>query len=112
MNPFLRVGHLGVWRWEHTPTFRGYDSFGESAMRQHLLPDLSHFHSQVGYYGGGEDYYQHGSEKLLDFHFDSRKECGEGCSEPLFTNQSNPLFSYPRFIAASGGTGAVPAALD
>ena len=57
--------HLGFTSWEHTPTFRGFQSF-------------------YGFYGCAQDYYLHGSAGSLDFHFDKAPRCGEGCSEPLF----------------------------
>jgi hypothetical protein len=78
--------HLGVWRWEHTPTFRGYDSF-------------------LGYYGGSEDYYKHSAGQNFDFRNDKGAKCGEGCSTNFYVNHTNALFSYPRFIASSGKKG-------
>lgn len=89
--------HLGFYTWEHTPTFRGYDSF-------------------YGFYNGGQDYFHHtwtlpaagGGARLpqhpmegygFDFHDEPSPRCGPGCSRiawevagqystDLFTNRS------------------------
>jgi len=53
--------HLGYYNWDHTPTFRGFDSF-------------------FGYYNGDEDYYSHTFYKGYDLRNDSRPRCGPGCS--------------------------------
>jgi arylsulfatase A-like enzyme len=54
--------HLGMARWEQTPTFRGYDSFH-------------------GFYTGGEDYFTHRADSNgLDMHVDVGRECGANCS--------------------------------
>ena len=69
--------HAGYYSWQHSPTFRGFDSF-------------------LGYYGGGEGYFSHsagsGSEapgpKLssgFDFRLDERRRCGAGCSQVLWS---------------------------
>lgn len=56
--------HLGFHRWQHTPTFRGFNSF-------------------LGLYGGGEDYYQHvgGRPPYYDLRWDARPNCSVGCSQ-------------------------------
>lgn len=54
--------HLGFYKWGHTPTFRGFDSF-------------------LGFYGGGEDYFTHENSGAYDFRRDPRPNCGEGCSQ-------------------------------
>ena len=58
--------HLGFSSWEQTPTFRGFESF-------------------FGFYGGGEDYFQHttGREGGYDLHYDPTQNCGEGCSQTI-----------------------------
>ena len=43
--------HLGFYKWEMTPTFRGFNSF-------------------YGFYGGGEDYFKHESSGYYDFRRD------------------------------------------
>lgn len=53
--------HLGFTSWEHTPTFRGFESF-------------------VGFYSGGEDYFEH-TAGAFDFRRDMQPSCGEGCSQ-------------------------------
>ena len=69
--------HTGFYSWEHTPTFRGFDSF-------------------LGFYGGGEDYFTHtaagGSESPgtrlssgYDFRWDATRNCGAGCSRVLWS---------------------------
>eukprot|EP00045_Choanoeca_perplexa_P014076 m.163633 g.163633 ORF g.163633 m.163633 type:complete len:539 (+) comp16556_c0_seq1:375-1991(+) len=52
--------HLGLYRWDMTPTFRGYDSF-------------------YGYYSGSQDYYTH-KDSGYDFHDDVGRNCGPNCS--------------------------------
>ena len=39
--------HLGFYKWEYTPTNRGFDTF-------------------YGYYNGAEDHYTHEKENILD----------------------------------------------
>ena len=53
--------HLGFYKWEHTPTFRG-------------------FHSFKGFYSGGEDYFSHVSSGAYDFRTDKQPNCGKDCS--------------------------------
>lgn len=61
--------HLGYHRWEHTPTFRGFDSF-------------------VGYYSGDEDYYRHtGDCGGFDLHEELRHNCGINCSRHMWEAQ-------------------------
>ena len=88
--------HVGFYKEEMTPTFRGFDSF-------------------LGFYGGGEDYMTHMQAGAYDFRRDSAPRCGENCSEidsddsgtystHVFTreairvinehNMKNPLFLY------------------
>ena len=59
--------HIGDWKWEHTPAFRGYDSW-------------------LGYLTGGETYYTHGTHvggvPVLDFREQSSARCGANCSTP------------------------------
>ena len=40
--------HLGYYKWDYTPTYRGFDTF-------------------YGSYNGGEDHYTHKVQKILDF---------------------------------------------
>ena len=54
--------HMGFYKWEHTPTFRGFDSF-------------------VGFYGGGEDYFKHSNQGAYDFRRDPTPMCGRNCSQ-------------------------------
>jgi len=98
--------HLGFYKTEFTPTFRGFESF-------------------YGYYVGAQDYYTHragvrGMEFWFDFRDEPRPRCGKGCSRVatenlgkysthLFTsrsvniiekhNTSEPLFLYLAFQA-------------
>jgi len=53
--------HLGFYKWEATPTFRGYESFR-------------------GFYGGGEDYYTHIHSGYYDMRDDQGERCGPNCS--------------------------------
>merc|ERR1712137_1116095 len=48
--------------WQHTPTFRGFDSY-------------------VGFYTGGEDYFQHTTGGKYDLRRDMQPDCGAGCSK-------------------------------
>lgn len=57
--------HLGFYKWDYTPTFRGFDSF-------------------VGFYTGGEDYFTHQSSGGYDFRNDTAPQCGENCSQVLW----------------------------
>ncbi|EOD26231.1 hypothetical protein EMIHUDRAFT_457393 [Emiliania huxleyi CCMP1516] len=104
--------HLGYHRWEHTPTFRGFDSY-------------------LGYYSGDEDYYTHqGDCGGFDLHDDSRPDCGAGCSRHaweavgeysthLFTRRAvsiirehdaaAPLFLYLPYQAVHDNGAATPA---
>ena len=54
--------HLGFYKQEFTPTFRGFDSF-------------------KGFYSGGEDYFTHMSGSAYDFRVDNGPNCGKGCSK-------------------------------
>ena len=89
--------HLGYHRWEHTPTFRGFESF-------------------LGYYSGDMDYFTHmGDCGGFDLKLENQPRCGPNCSRHfweaagkysthLFTeravstieahNESRPLFLY------------------
>eukprot|EP01083_Nonionella_stella_P144709 452297_1 len=69
--------HLGMFKWEYTPTFRGYKSF-------------------YGYYSGGEDYYSHMNHNHYDFRNDMGVHCGANCSVvevSAYQSYSTPLFS-------------------
>jgi len=54
--------HMGFYRKEMTPTFRGFDSF-------------------YGFYTGGEDYFTHVNQGYYDFRRDPSPRCGPGCSQ-------------------------------
>lgn len=54
--------HVGFYREEYTPTFRGFQSF-------------------LGLYGGGEDHFTHRRDDAYDLHWDSRPACGVNCSQ-------------------------------
>ncbi|KAL1504270.1 hypothetical protein AB1Y20_010679 [Prymnesium parvum] len=61
--------HLGYQRWEHTPTFRGFDSF-------------------LGYYSGDEDYFAHtGDCGGFDLHDERSARCGPNCSRHMWEAQ-------------------------
>ena len=73
--------HCGFYSWNHTPAFRGFDSF-------------------LGFFGGGEDYFTHveggGSESPgprlnsgFDLWLQSRAGCGAGCAQDLANNYSS-----------------------
>ena len=69
--------HLGMYKWEYTPTFRGYKSY-------------------YGYYTGGEDYYSHKCQNYYDFRNDIGLNCGKNCSIveiDAYHKYSTPLFS-------------------
>ena len=53
--------HLGYFKWEYTPTFRGFNSF-------------------LGYYEGAEDYFTHTRSGAYDLHLERSARCGAGCS--------------------------------
>lgn len=93
--------HLGFHTWNHTPTFRGFESF-------------------FGYYSAREDYYTHSIRDRYDLRRDTAPRCGRGCSQiawqengtystHLFAKEasrlieehdtSNPLFLYLAFQA-------------
>eukprot|EP00730_Choanoeca_flexa_P012448 TRINITY_DN4284_c0_g1_i1.p1 TRINITY_DN4284_c0_g1~~TRINITY_DN4284_c0_g1_i1.p1 ORF type:complete len:569 (+),score=147.90 TRINITY_DN4284_c0_g1_i1:3-1709(+) len=57
--------HMGFYKWAYTPTFRGFNSF-------------------LGFYSGGEDYFQHTTSGAYDMHRDASPNCGPGCSQPAF----------------------------
>ena len=96
--------HMGLFKWEHTPTFRGFDSF-------------------LCFFGGGEDYFTHmegpGSEspgpKLgsgFDMWFQDRPRCAEGCARDLANNRSKHSSSSscnkvpPSMSPAAAGSGS------
>lgn len=54
--------HLGFFKTEYTPTFRGFDSF-------------------YGYYDGSEDYFKHVTSGGFDLHRESQPRCGPGCTQ-------------------------------
>lgn len=53
--------HLGFYKWEYTPTWRGFDQF-------------------YGFYTGAEDYFTHKSAGLFDFREEIGQNCGQDCS--------------------------------
>lgn len=61
--------HLGLFKWEYTPTFRGYDSF-------------------LGYYSGSQDYFTH-RDSGFDLHLDIGPNCGQNCSQPQLQLNGN-----------------------
>jgi arylsulfatase A-like enzyme len=68
--------HLGFYKWEMTPTFRGFESFR-------------------GFYSGGEDYFKHTSSGAYDFRHDKTPKCGPGCS--LVDSDSSGKYSTTVF---------------
>lgn len=61
--------HMGFYKWDYTPTFRGFQSF-------------------LGFYSGGEDYFTHQTDGAYDMHRDKQEKCGPGCSEPAWDLQN------------------------
>ena len=53
--------HLGYYKWDFTPTFRGFESF-------------------LGYYEGAEDYFAHTRSGAYDLHLEEGEMCGANCS--------------------------------
>jgi len=70
--------HVGFYREEYTPTFRGFDSF-------------------VGFYGGAEDHYSHQVTGAFDLRRDLEPECGDGCSQ--VASDLNGTYSTSIFAA-------------
>eukprot|EP00040_Diaphanoeca_grandis_P003760 m.25803 g.25803 ORF g.25803 m.25803 type:complete len:638 (-) comp15175_c0_seq1:193-2106(-) len=69
--------HLGFYKWEMTPTFRGFESF-------------------VGFYSGGEDYFTHqAGGGAYDFRRDPTPFCGENCSQVAWVD--NHVYSTTVF---------------
>ena len=69
--------HLGYHQWEHTPTFRGFDSY-------------------LGYYSGMADYFtHHGGCGGYDLHLAERPKCGRNCSRPMW--EANGVYSTHLF---------------
>eukprot|EP00438_Fugacium_kawagutii_P030153 Skav235175 [mRNA] locus=scaffold721:218084:219574:- [translate_table: standard] len=54
--------HLGFFKTEYTPTFRGFDSF-------------------YGLYEGAEDYFKHWRNGGYDLHRENQPRCGPGCTQ-------------------------------
>ena len=98
--------HIGHSTWNQTPTFRGFETF-------------------FGFKMEGEDYFTHMDGKATDLRWESRENCGEGCSEVVdergnysthvFTRraidvldnytkgqQDKPLFLYLAYQAVHG----------
>ena len=69
---FVGKWHMGFYKWDYTPTFRGYDSF-------------------KGFYSGGEDYFTHVSGGAYDFRIDPSPKCGKGCSQVNTKDQGRYL---------------------
>ena len=106
-----------MYKWEYTPTFRGFDQF-------------------YGFYGAAEDYFTHELDKLdagrYDMHSDHRPNCGKGCSRSdaeakgrystlLFTAKAvdfierhrastprKPFFLYVAYQAVHSPVGVLP----
>ena len=79
--------HLGFYKWEMTPTFRGFDSF-------------------VGFYSGGEDYFTHESGGSYDFRRDPSPNCGKNCSTVGVQDKSD--YSTTVFTTEVSGLPARP----
>ena len=70
--------HLGFYKPEFTPTFRGFDSF-------------------LGFYSGGEDYFTHMAGDAYDFRRDSSPRCGHNCSQVNSEDQGTySTFAFTR----------------
>ena len=78
--------HLGYASWQHTPTFRGFDSF-------------------LGYYSGDADYFTHdGDCGGFDLRVEYSPRCGANCSRSMWEARgvySTHLFS-DRAVAIVG----------
>jgi len=78
--------HLGYASWQHTPTFRGFDSF-------------------LGYYSGDADYFTHdGDCGGFDLRVEDSPRCGANCSRSMWEARgvySTHLFS-DRAVAIVG----------
>ncbi|GMI01213.1 hypothetical protein TrLO_g9509 [Triparma laevis f. longispina] len=76
--------HMGFYRDEYTPTFRGYSSF-------------------TGFYGGGEDYFTHVEGDGYDFRSDTKPHCGtfNSCSKVLTNNSALNRYSTEVFGEAA-----------
>lgn len=74
--------HMGYYKWDYTPTFRGFNSF-------------------YGYYNGDEDYYNHScmQQGYYDFHDDIGINCGENCSRIVTDDQV--LGTYSNYLYTS-----------
>ncbi|KAK8805762.1 hypothetical protein WA158_002418 [Blastocystis sp. Blastoise] len=93
--------HQGFWKWDYTPTFRGFDSF-------------------YGFYNGGQTYFDHMNGNGYDMRRDNGPRCGKNCSivdfnakdiysTTLFTseainvinnhNSTNPMYLYLAYQA-------------
>lgn len=60
-KPLYSYTDLGYYKWDFTPTFRGFDSF-------------------YGYYEGAEDYFAHTRNGAYDLHYEEGHNCGANCS--------------------------------
>ncbi|CAE7482551.1 ARSB [Symbiodinium microadriaticum] len=103
--------HLGFFKTEYTPTYRGFESF-------------------YGYYEGSEDYFLHVTSGGYDLHREPTERCGAGCTQvawgdvgqystKLFAeeavriieghNASEPLFLYQAWQGVHSPREAPPA---
>ncbi len=71
---------MGMYTWGMTPTFRGFDSF-------------------VGFYTGGEDYFEHTAQGAYDFRRDMAPNCGLNCSQVAW--QDKGTYSTTVFAEAA-----------